>query len=203
MKALVGLFVLAVSCFAGNLPVPTKPAAQKVKVRATITKIECLSAYDGKRDKTEEVYGEASINVGLMCFAVDYGDLHPAKNYQGDGKFKILYQYPQKMRKGDKIDVQKSATWEYNLPLPTNCDFSSAYVLECKSNLDEKDMPSDADDKLEQGECANLWQNHYCSDIVYLNSVMNIGKKNFNFKQIHASGGTKLAVYFTAEITTQ
>ncbi|MGB4839418.1 MAG: hypothetical protein WBP08_10520 [Saprospiraceae bacterium] len=174
--------------------------AQAIKVEATIEKIYCRNVYDGKNDNTEEVYGWIDVIPGQICFDGDT-ERHPPVEVNGNGFWKLEPENYTKLKKGQTKKINKKISWKYSLP--PNCGMLEGQtVVICRSDLDERDMPHDADDKLEDG-CPGCKLNHYCYDQVYLNQVLGIGSKTFRFTQTHSSGGTILEVYFKVIVSSQ
>lgn len=104
------------------------------------------------------------------------------------------------MRQGETLNINKTLTWQYIFP--SKCGLNEYQTIaQLRSNLDERDLPNDADDLLENG-CAGCKLNHYCEDVVFLTKVINPGTKTFKFTQIHSSGGTNLEVYYKIVINS-
>ena len=188
---------------AGNfrvISIPINPSlkVQALKVEATIEKIYCRSAYDGKNDKTVEVYGSIDVLIGQMCYDGDTERQAPWE-VSGTGYWKLEPENYIKMKKGQTINIDKKVSWKYSLP-PTCGIIEGQTVIICRSNLEERDLPHNADDKLEDG-CPYCKENHYCYNQVYLNQVIDQGFKTFNFVQIHSSGKTVLEVYFKVVVS--
>ncbi len=167
-----------------------------VNVKATIEKIVCVNAYDGSSDKTEEIYGEIKVIPGYVCFDVDTGEDHPPVNYSGIGKWELKPNQYHRMKKGDVLPINYTRSWTYYFPPKCDKDPSHQTVVRCQSNLDERDMPHDPDDKLNE-PCGGA-----CFNDVYLNQVKQQGEKTFQFQQRHESGGSKFVVHFRIETVT-
>jgi hypothetical protein len=188
-------------CGLGCIKVKTetsKPIVQSVKVESTIEKIQCIATYDGRKDQIEEVYGRIEILRGSMCFDGDI-DRHPPLNIKGNGFWERKPEDFIRMKKRNVVAINQTISWTYLIP-PGCGTNSNQTLVECRSNLDERDMPSNADDKLEGG-CSGANQNHYCSSVVYLNDVMQGKPRSYKFVHTHSSGGTILEVHFKVVIT--
>ncbi len=167
-----------------------------VNVKATIEKIVCVNAYDGNSDNTEEIYGEIKVTPGYVCFDVDRGEDHQPINYSGIGKWELKPNQYHRMKKGDVLPINYTRSWTYYFPPKCDKDPSHQTVVRCQSNLDERDMPHDPDDKLNE-PCGGA-----CFNDVYLNQVKQQGEKTFQFQQRHESGGSKFVVHFRIETVT-
>jgi len=181
-------------------PLPVRPKAQAIKVEATIEKIYCRSVDDGRNDNTEEVYGKIELLMGQVCYDGD-AERHPPVEATGNYLWELKPENFIKLKKGQTKNINQKKSWKYSLP--PNCGMIEGQtVVICRSDLDERDLPHDADDKLEGG-CPGGKVNHCCYSEVYLNQVLELGSKTFKFVQTHSSGGTVLEVYFKVVVTSQ